>query len=88
MAFSKELIRAVNNVWAQIGNDVEQCAAECGETVTHDECVESCVDADRLSSMGGVNGQAADKEFRGYVQAHGYTKALNDLCKQITPKLA
>ena len=85
---SETLIQTMRTVWGQIGGDVMSCAEECGETVTHAECVESCVDADRLTSLGGRNGAAADTEFRAAVQAHGYPAVLKALCSAVTPKLA
>ena len=81
--FSKDLIQVVSAVWQQIGSDVEQCAAECGEAVSHSEAVESCMDASRPETFCGEKGKAASAEFSQHIAKVGYTRALKDLCKAV-----
>lgn len=80
IVISNTLIQAVNAVWNYIGNDLMQCAEECGEPVTNEEAVESCLDADRMFSQGHKEAQA---EFEALVKEHGYgavAKAVRKVC--------
>jgi len=48
-----ELRRIVTQVWQQIGYDVMQAVAECGdEELTNEAAIESCLDADRPLMLG------------------------------------
>lgn len=83
MAFSKELIRAVNATWQAIASDVLQACAECGDEPDNEGAVEMCIDADRIVMYGGEEGQAAQNEFRARSAQIGYTPALKELAAQL-----
>jgi len=78
---SNELVRAINAVWDYIGSDCEQCANECGEELTNEMAIESCIDADRLKTNGH---KAADKELHALIEQHGYGPVAKALEKKIS----
>lgn len=83
MAYSKDLMQAVNATWQAIGSDLLQACSECGEEPDNEGAVEACFDADRIVMYGGEKGKAAQDEFRARIAEIGYTKALKEVCKQL-----
>jgi len=84
LTFSQELRIAVHLVWQQIGQDCYSCAEECGESIDNGGAVEACIDAGRLHPDAGfVRGDAAHKELRAMIDAHGYHAVHKALCKAI-----
>lgn len=79
------LVRAVNSCWQSIGNDIYECAAECGESVTNEQAVESCLDADRLLMYpGGTSGKEANEFVKELCDAGKYSalnKAVRKACR-------
>ena len=67
------MISCVHEVWQIIGSDVMACDAEMGETTTTAGCLESCLDADRMTSNCGPNGKAADAFCGELFKKYGYT---------------
>lgn len=76
------LVGAIYVVWSQIGHDVEQCAADCGETVDNESAVESCIDADRLEMYGPKSrAKELSKALDKMIAEHGYPRVLRAISK-------
>jgi len=75
-----QLSSAIQNVWNEIGSDVMQCDAECGENTTNAGAMESVLDADRLLTSGEKEAHALATSL---MKEHGYDKVSKFLCKHI-----
>lgn len=72
---------AIIRTWNEIGSDLVECAAECGEDVSNEEALEACLDADRLLTNG--KDSEANDLARKLVAKFGYDKVLKTLAKNI-----
>lgn len=77
------LIHCIQNVWQQIGSDVEQCSMEMDEITTNDMRIESCLDADRMTTMLGKEGEEADAFVSELSTKYGYPAVELFLNKEI-----
>jgi hypothetical protein len=76
ISFSDELLYDIYQVWNAIGFDVLAYAEE-----TDNEClVESCIDAERLSTFGS---QESEDELKELLKQHGYATVLKELSKVV-----
>lgn len=46
---AQRCVGPITQVWGQIANDLYEAAECCGESVTKDEAIDACLDANRLS---------------------------------------
>lgn len=71
--------------WNYIGGDLEQGCQEMGETLTNEVAIESCLDADRLSSCthDKKSGQRVQAYLRAMYDKHGYEEVFKFLCKNV-----
>ena len=83
-----ELANAINTLapavvacWQQIGHDVLQCAAECGDEVDNEEAVEACLDADRLLLV--CNNKDAHTLHKELCKQYSYSVIIKQLAAQI-----
>ena len=79
-AFLTLVSPGIYSVWNVIGNDVYECAGECGEEVSNEEALESCLDAGRLSMYGHADTDAA---ISAAIKANTYSKVMKFLKKNI-----
>jgi hypothetical protein len=78
-----EMIKpAILNVWDQIGSDVMALVEDPGE-IENDGAIEMCVDADRLRTMGGADGAAADDMLTDAHAEHGWDDVIKALTETI-----
>lgn len=78
-----EMIKpAILNVWDQIGEDVMALVTDPGE-IENDGAIEMCVDADRLRTMGGADGAAADDLLTEAHGEHGWDDVIEALTNVI-----
>ena len=78
-ALKKRLDRVISDVWNAIGSDIEACSESCGEMLTNEQAVESCIDADHLVIHG--NDPEAQLLIRLVFEQHGYQVTLAWLSK-------
>lgn len=79
--FMKIVKQPIYAVWDYIGSDVMQCCDECGEPCDNESAVESCIDANRLTTQ---NFKEADDAVLAAIKEHGYPKVLKFLTKNIS----
>lgn len=79
-AFLTLVATAIYAVWNEIGSDVYACAAECGEEVSNEEALESCIDASRLTYAGYKD---VDDAIGAAIKEHTYKKVMSFLRKNI-----
>lgn len=84
---SQVLVRAIHTTWQAIGCDAIAAVQECGEEMGNEEAVEMCLDADRVATFGGKDGQAAQDEFRALVAEYGYVKSLSHVASSLPQRL-
>lgn len=79
-----KLTGCIQSVWQQIGSDVEACSAEMGERTTNAMRMESCLDADRMTTMLGKEGKAADDYAEELFKLYGYNAVSKFLLTQVS----
>lgn len=79
-AFLRLVSPGIYAVWNTIGNDVMNCAEECGESVSNGEAIESCIDADRLAMYGYAD---ANGVIDSAIKDQTYDKTMKFLKKNI-----
>ena len=78
-----ELLRpAIMNVWDQIGSDVMALVTDPGE-IENAGAIEMCVDADRLRTMGGKDGEVSDVLLEAAHSKHGWDAVIEALSNSI-----
>ena len=85
--YSKEFFTALSATWQTIGSDFFEMCSETGVRPKNVDAIEMCLDADRLTCLGGETGKAADAEFEARCDAVGYDKALKEVVKQLGYRL-
>ncbi len=73
---------AILNVWNQICSDMMALVTDPGE-IENDGAIEMCVDADRLRTMGGADGAAADDLLSETHAEHGWDAVIEALTDSI-----
>lgn len=81
VVFSATLLGAIQEVWQEIGSDTMMCAQECGEEVSNEEAIESCIDADRLTTI--AQSPESDAEVSLLIKQHTYTGMMKQLRKEL-----
>lgn len=78
--FIKKVSGPVHQTWGYIGGDY--CDI-CDGRITYLEAMEVTLDADRMRTMGGKEGNAAMDTIQEAIRALGYPKVLKYLAKNI-----
>lgn len=76
----KKLLRDIQTTWQAIGPDCEQCAEECGESMTEEGRVEVCIDADRMTTFAKGSEDSHDYVTELY-EKHGYEQVMSCLAR-------
>lgn len=79
-AFADRMHNAIYNVWQQIGSDTISAAAECEESVSNAAALETCIDADRMSTFGHPQ---EDADLGKAIELYGYKAVMALLKKRI-----
>jgi len=66
-------------VWNSIGWDIIECMKQCRQTLTNEQAIESCIDANNLWLNG--NDREADELVLAVCKEHGYIETLKFLCQ-------
>ena len=78
-----ELIKpSILQVWDAIGSDVLALVTDPGE-LENAGAIEMCVDADRLRTMGGKDGEVADMLLEDAHSKHGWDDVIEALSNSI-----
>ena len=80
MVISNTVVNAIQSVWQIIGSDCISCAQENGEEMTNAAAIETCIDADRLTTNGF---KSADDEICVLIQKNGYPTVMKALLRII-----
>ena len=75
MQISDTLSHAIFLAYSAIGFDIEP--------EDNEEAIELSIDADRLITFGGPEGEDAQTELRNLIVAHGYPSVLTALANEI-----
>ena len=71
----------LHHVWNSIGHDMYDACAESGDVMDAAYIIEVCIDANRLSTYGGDDGEAADKVVLQLIKEHGYRNVVKFLAE-------
>lgn len=75
IVISTALSDAIYETWQEISADAE--------VSSNADAIELCIDADRMTSNCGAEGEAADKELDELIKVHGISKVIKALCKAV-----
>lgn len=79
---SVEILRhPLHHVWNSIGYDMQEVCSESGDVIDAAYIIEVCIDANRLSTYGGDDGEAADKVVLQLIKEHGYRNVVKFLAE-------